>query len=308
MRSLFFFTVMLTTHVGVASAQVSGNAAYSQTGGKARAEQAERSKRAALPTEAPPSATTMFIDAAVLMNVQADEYVAVFGVLQEASTVAECQEKMDATLKEFSEGLKSVGVPSERLVVDFVAQNKVYSYRLEGTVAKEELAGFEVKKNASIRYKDKNALDKLVAAAARAKIFDLIKVDYVVANPEPIQDKLAEEAAQIIKRKAARHERLLDIKFSSPPQVYAEKFSTYFPADLYDSYTAYEGESIDRDQYRSKYAVQGARKSRTFFFNPLTGDGFDRVIHPVVMEPVVQFTLYMKVKYEIASRAAKKDK
>ena len=68
---------------------------------------------------------------------------------------------------------------------------------------------------------------------------------------------------------------------------------------MYDSYTAYESEEISSDYYRQRYTVQGARKSRTFFFNALNADGFDYVINPVVIEPVVQFTLYLKVKYEI---------
>ncbi len=41
------------------------------------------------------------------------------------------------------------------------------------------------------------------------------------------------------------------------------------------------------------------RKSRTFYYNPLSADGFDRVIDPVVLEPVVQFTLYLKLRYEL---------
>jgi hypothetical protein len=48
--------------------------------------------------------------------------------------------------------------------------------------------------------------------------------------------------------------------------------------------------------------VEQARKPRTFYFNALTGDGFDRVVNPVVLEPVVQFTLYVKVKYELVLR------
>jgi uncharacterized protein YggE len=231
MRTSFFLAFIVMTNNSVGFAQVSGNTAYSQAGGKARAEQSERNKRAAMPGEAPPSATTMFVDVAVLMNAPADEYVATFGVSQEGTTVAECQEKMATTVKQFSDALTPLGVTSERLFVDFVAQNKIYSYRIEGNVAKEQLAGFELKKNVSIRYKDKALLDKLVTAAAGAKIFDLIKVDYVVTNPETIRDKLAEEAARIIKRKVARHERLLDIKLLPQPQVYAEKFSTYFPTE-----------------------------------------------------------------------------
>lgn len=50
---------------------------------------------------------------------------------------------------------------------------------------------------------------------------------------------------------------------------------------------------------RQRYAVQQARKSRTFYYNGLDADGFDEVINPVITEPTVQFTLYLKVKYEV---------
>ena len=58
-------------------------------------------------------------------------------------------------------------------------------------------------------------------------------------------------------------------------------------------------EDVSPDYYRERYTIQRARKSRTFFFNPLTAAGFDAVINPVVIEPVVQFTVYLKLKYEI---------
>ncbi len=68
---------------------------------------------------------------------------------------------------------------------------------------------------------------------------------------------------------------------------------------MYDSYVAQESEQIISFNDRERHTIQGARKSRTLFFNALGVDGFDRVINPVVIEPVVQFTLYLKVTYEI---------
>ena len=76
---------------------------------------------------------------------------------------------------------------------------------------------------------------------------------------------------------------------------------------MYESYTAYEAEAVEFEQYRSKYVVQHLRKGRTFFFNALNADGFDTVLNPVVIEPVVQFTLYLKVKYDIEPRPDRKD-
>lgn len=297
-RTLIIF--LITTVCAVtAFAQASGNIGYAQGGGNAKAEQNEKNKRTQTKEEMPPSATSMFIDASVLMNVKADEFVAVFALSQECVTVAECNQKMDATISQFSSQLKQLGIGRDDFYVDFAAQNKIYGYQVTGSIAKENLVGFELKKNISIHYQDKMLLDKLVIAASSAKIFDLIKVDYIVKDASPIQNRLSEEAAKIIKQKAARDERLLNIKLLPTAQIYAEKPSVYFPTEMYDSYTAYESEEISPDYYRDKYTVQQARKSRTFFFNPLNADGFDVVINPIVIEPVVQFTLYLKVKYEI---------
>jgi uncharacterized protein YggE len=226
----------------------------------------------------------------------------------EAPTVAECHQKMGATITEFTGALGSLGIGKEDWFADFVAQNKVYGYRVERDVAREELTGFELKKNISLHYKDKLLLDKIILAAAGVKIFDLIKVDYIVKDPEAVQNRLMEEAARILKRKVAEHERLLGIKLLPPPQIYAEKPSMYAPTEMYDSYTAFESESVEREQYRSKYVIQGARKSRTFFYNALNADGFDSVINPVVIEPMVQFTLYLKAKYELDPKRARPGK
>jgi hypothetical protein len=56
---------------------------------------------------------------------------------------------------------------------------------------------------------------------------------------------------------------------------------------------------------RDQLNVQGARKSRTFYYNGLEGNGFDAVINPAPTEPQAQFTLHLKLKYEIEPGEAK---
>ena len=292
MKEIALVLSLLMAGQGVCMAQASGNIGYSQAGGNARAEQNERNKRVLAKEDAPPSATSMFVEASVLINVKADEHVAVFGLAQE------CNQKMDATVSGFSGDLKRLGIASDAIFVDFAAQNKIYEFKLEGNVAKERLVGFELKKNIAVHYQDKSLLDKLIVAAAGSKIYDLIKVDYIVRDPGSVHNRLAEEAARIVKQKTA-HEKLLGIKLQLPAQVFAERYSAYFPTELYDSYTAFESENISQDYDEAKYTVQRARKSRTFFFNPLNADGFDAVVNPIVIEPVVQFTLYLRIKYEV---------
>jgi uncharacterized protein YggE len=297
----------LLVSAAVCQAQISGNVGFAQGGGRVRAEQAERAKRNVSDNEKP-TGNSMFLDAGVLLNVKADEYVAVFGLAQEGPTVAECNTKMDAMLKDFTAALKPLGIAGDNIVVDFITQNKTYGYQIEGKVAKEKLVGFDLKKNISLRYKNPTTLDKIMVIAAGLQIFDLVKVDYIVKDHEAVQSKLIEEAARVIKVKAGRHEKLLGIKLAQPPQVHVERTSIYYPTEMYDSYVAQESEYVDVPIDRSKYFIQGARKGRTFYYNPLTANGFDAVINPIISEPVVQFTVYVRVRYEIEAKAGKASK
>lgn len=299
MRRILCGFVILLCGPGLCRGQVSGNIGYSESGGKAQAEQSEREKRVLTEHELPPTRDSMFVEANVLMNVLADEYVAVFAVAQEGATVAECSQKMDAVIKAFSAALDGLGIAEEDRYVDFIAQNKIYGFQIVEDIAREKLSGFELKKNVSIHYRDPALLDALVAAAAESQIFDLVKVDYVVTDSAAVQERLAEEAARILKQKASRHEKLLGINLRGPMQVYADRPAVHFPTELYSAYTAAESEDIESAFYRQKYTVQSARKSRTFFFHGLDADGFDSVINPVITQPVVQFTLYLKVRYEV---------
>jgi uncharacterized protein YggE len=264
-------------------------------GGVPDSRQRERSKRQASSAEMKDDGTSVFIDAAVLMNVKPDEYVAVFGIVEEAKTIAEANTKMDATISHFKDAIKALGVKEADLLVDFVIQNRIYEYVDQESFTKEELVGYELKKNVSIHYLDKHLLDQLVRAAASNAIYDLIKVDCVVNDLASIQAQLREEAARIVKSKADRYKNLLGVKLSNPVQVLADNPSIYYPDEQYNAYTAAEAQRIE---YNGNRRVLNARKSRTFYFNPLTADGFDTVINPVIIEPVAQFTTFLKVKYE----------
>jgi uncharacterized protein YggE len=285
-----------------ADAQVGGNVGYGEAGGRSRAQQTEVAKRQLARDEMPPTDSTMFIDASVLLNVKADEFVATFGIAEEAETVEACQAKMDATVTAFVDEVKRMGIAPDAIFVDLTAQTRVYGYKVEGNLAKEQLAGFELKKTVAIRFRDKSLIDRMLLTASRQKIYDLIKVDYIVTNLSAVTKQLAEAAADVIKAKAARYESLLGLKLRAVPQVIAERTSSHFPTDMYDSYAAGETEALSGSPDRSQITVQSLRKTRTFYYNPLTGNGFDRVIEPIILEPVVQFTHYLKLKYEIETR------
>ncbi len=164
-------------------AQASGNIISSQSSGRARAEQLELAKRFPAPAELPPDASSVFVDADALMNVLADEYVATFALAQECAAVAECAQELAVTLAQLEKALRALGIPAADVYVDFAAQEKVYAYQVSGDLAKEELVGFELKKNVSIHYRDKDMLDALLLAAARSNVFDLVKATSSPTSP-----------------------------------------------------------------------------------------------------------------------------
>lgn len=329
-NTLLFAALVIVSVPQIASAQVGGGASGGFGGGGfagnaggasvyreegSSPAQNERAKRqAGYGYYSEP--TTAFIEASVLMNVKADEYVAVFGVSEEGTTPEEASTKMDATLAQFKTGIKALGIAEDDIFVDYVVQNRIYSYDFERlspekpnspfsektTVASEKLTGFVLKKNISIHFKDKTLVDQLAVVASRSRIYDLVKVDYVVKDREAIQARLQAQTVAIIKRKAALYEGALGVQMPSPMQIVVDKPSVYYPIEQYDSYKAAEEDSIS---VPGGYVVQRARKSSSTFFNPLSGAEFDAVINPIIIEPVVQFTTYIKVRYAAPQKKRK---
>jgi len=289
--------IALATCGGSCFAQEAGNVAY---GGSKRPKTSGVSLGNLYSVEPKDSVVSTYLEANTMINAKADEYVAVFGLSQEGPTIADCNAKMDQQIKEFTGGLEGLGIRGSDTFVDFIAQNKVYDYGTSGSTARERLSGFEVKKNISIRYKDRTILEKIQAIAAKASIFDLIKVDYIVGDLAAVRAALLEEAMKVIKKKEAVYTKLLDTKLR-PLSVYQEKYGKFSPSEMYSSYQAYETGSVDSSS-RDMRVVE-RRKSRTFYFDPLDPGEFDTVINPVIVEPVVQFTLFLKVKYQVETMA-----
>lgn len=240
-----------------------------------------------------------FIEAYVLLNAAPDEFIAVFGAAQEAPTAVESNQKVNAQIEQFLTAAARLGVNRANIYVDMITQNRVYNFApatSDGTI-REKLSGFETKKTIAIRYKDRPLLEKLLDAAAQASIFDLIKVDYVINDLGKIRSRLMEEASAVIKQKEDNYSRTLGLKFRRNA-VFQETYETYYPAELYQTYTAAESGSVEPN-YESRTRVVRERKSSTSYLEPLDRSAFDVVINSAGLEPVVQCTLYLKVRYSL---------
>lgn len=208
------------------------------------------------------SEAVAFVEASLLMNVRADEYVAVFGLTQEGTTVPEANEKIAARIKEFTASLERLGVKT---------------------------------KNLSVRYQNRELLDEMRAAAAKSAIFDLAKVDYVVSDVTAPRARLLAEAAKVIKRKEADYATHFGVKMR-PLSVDIERYDPHFPSEMYSSYSA----EVSRERSRGKIHVVAQATPETLCYNPLNPADYDVFIGETALEPVVQFTLNLRMKYSVS--------
>jgi hypothetical protein len=100
---------------------------------------------------------------------------------------------------------------------------------------------------------------------------------------------------KIIKRKESSYSSSFGLKLTAT-NVANDKYDAFYPSDLYSDYQAYESGTTSGDYNRT---VIRQRKTRTFFYEPLDASNFDSVINQMGIEPMVQFTLYMRMQYEL---------
>lgn len=294
MKHLFILFSFVLLFVNTIFAQVQGNVGY-QRNNKSKTENSYFQG-------INQGDTAMVIEAAVLSNELATSFVLVFGVSQEGKTVSEATTLINKRLAGLVAELKSLKISENDFYIDLITQNRVYDYELSAnnTVAKEKLAGFEIKKNITIHFTDRNMIDKITVAASNFEIFDLIKVDYVKTNTEEIRAKLLDETIKIIENKKSQYLKINNIKLQKSSYIISEQFEIQQPSNMYETYNAYATNNVDDyDSYSTRLKRLSLRKMTTSYFSPTDYSSFDKVLQPIIIEPVIQYSLRIVVRFLI---------
>ena len=249
--------------------------------------------------------STYFINTKVMINVQPDSYMAVFGVTQEALTVAECSKLINARLEKFKTGIKALGLTDDDIFVDLIAQTRIYDFKIVGKTATETAEGFELKKNVIISFTNHDLVEKMMILASEIDVYDIVKVEYIISDMEKIQNQLRAASLEIIENKkkfAAANSSLL---LSDKGLIQYENFNTVFPNDAYRQYVAAETATIQPSYYTRDRWVKEQRKSKTFYFEKLNPSAYDKVINPVSVKVPVQVTCEIGYKFYIGKPVLK---
>jgi uncharacterized protein YggE len=250
------------------------------------------------------SSRSYAIESSVLLNIKPDSFVVVFGLAQTAQTSQESNDKTNGIFAGFVKDLGKTGISQNDVFVDFITQTRVYNYKTttvgQTTNAVQTFAGFETKKTIAIRYKTRDLFEKIVSTATNNSIFDLIKVDYIISDFDTIRAKLFEEAAKIIKAKREKYTALTGVSLL-PVGLAMEKYDAFYPSERYQAYQAYETGSANRN-YDTRGVTIEERKSLTFYYQPIEGELYDKLLNLVGVEPVVQYTLYLRMDCDVEQK------
>jgi uncharacterized protein YggE len=250
----------------------------------------------------------MIITLSGLMNAKADHYVATFNVIQVGETSEVTDQLMAKRIQRFKLSLKTMGIDTSEVKTDMISFVPKYNFNLESKIFSKSFNevpdGFELQKSITIHYKNSSALDALISAAARAEIFDLVKVDYYINDINKNYETLRSKCLELLKGKIKSYE-LIGFRLDTLKKVFAEAQSAVVPQNRYSSYQAFSRPSIDVAKKRVSARYNELQHSNTRYYNPVSYDSYDLVINPVIDEPVVQLTYKIVVKYFIKEEKAK---
>ena len=238
-----------------------------------------------------------------LSNQQADSYVAIFNLVQVGKTADETNTLMNTRINGFVSGLKALGIPDVDIYIDMVNFVPKYEYDVTKKLFSkknytETPKGFELQKNVHVRYKKANILDDIVTAAAKNEVFDIVKVDYFVNDPQKVYQELRRKTFEYLKEVEANYRGVLPI--DSAYVITAENAWVAYPPNRYESYQVFCTQNLDVD--KSSVVINSAEKTTSRFYNAIAGNDYDIVLNPEILEPAVQFSYSLIVRMTLPER------
>ncbi|MDZ4823594.1 MAG: SIMPL domain-containing protein [Flavobacteriales bacterium] len=294
MYSKFCLVFFMFLYSGIAFAQASGNILYNENQRWLLQNQTFFDKAFFN------NQNEVLLEVNAMYNVKADSYLAIFNLIQIGNTARETDSLMNERINRFKRDVVKVGVREDDFVIDMLSLVPVYEIettrKLFSKTFTEIPAGFEMQKNIHIHFRDEQVLDEIITAAAINEIYDLVKVDYYVKNMEHIYDSLRTEATKMVEKRVAQYKKL-GVAMDGQWTLATDKIGVFFPLDRYTAYQA--SSSISIDAAKKKAQPTQIRRPSTVYYNKIPYNGYDIIFNPEIIEPSVQYTYNLQVKFTL---------
>lgn len=246
------------------------------------------------------SSNEVIININVLYNAKPSGYMAIFHMNQSGKKISDLDTQVNKKVNKFKEMAKAAGIGPENFYIDMIALVPIFEQGKRANKPK----GFELQKNLHVKYTNANDLDKLFSMAAQCEIYDLIKVEYLYDFAEKAGKELHAKALQLMQDKMASY-KTMGVKLDTAQRSIYESGNVFFPIDKYKSYTPLAVSSLEEedkpadDKGELMKTHAGFIQRTTVFYNPTDCSGYDAVINPSPLEPPIQFTYSLQIRYKI---------
>ena len=240
-----------------------------------------------------------------LSNQRATSYMAIFNIIQIEETAESTNAAMKNRLDPLIAEIKNLGLTDNDIYVDLVNFLPKYEFDVSKKLFspktyKEIPIGFELQKNLHIRFTNPSQLDKILTAAAKQEVYDIAKVDYFVENPQLIYQELRQAAFAYLTTIKEQY-AAIGITLDSAYTITGENAWVAYPGDRYEEYKAFSTQRIN-PQERADAKVNQIDKPTTRFYDAITANDYDIVLNPEILEPAVQFSYNLLVRFTIPER------
>lgn len=237
-----------------------------------------------------------------LYNEVATKQVAIFSITQIGKTTAEVNSLIDEKIERIKAAVDSLG-PDFDLFIDMISFVPMFEYEREKKLFNKKTyneipAGFEVKKNLHIGFRDGSRLNELVALCANNEVYDLVRVAYVSTRFEAIRDSLRDHTFRSYTKVLDMQQRIHNIDYSHLKKSVNEGFRVSYPTDSYQSYQAFSQSSLDAGKNAQ---VKQADKQTTRHYVPAYFEQHEFVMNPEVIEPTIQLVYSLEVRINLNS-------
>ncbi len=243
-----------------------------------------------------------------MYNAKADSYLAIFSVVQNGKTAVAVDSMVNIRYNGFCKDLIKYGVQNEDIFLDMISLVPVFEMQVEkklfSKTYNEVPVGFKLEKNIHVYYTKGEVLDKILTAAAKHEIYDLIKVEYFVNNTEAIYDTLFQKSVSALNKKVDKLKKL-GIVLDTLKHYYTDSKKVLFPVDSYKAYNSYGGISLAT---KKSNGLNSFKKTPTMFYNKIPYHKYDIIMNPVFKEPAVQYTYNISVRYKLKPEKKEDDK
>ena len=230
-----------------------------------------------------------------LANVKADQYVAIFSITQVGETAEEVNELMDKRINTSLNMIKNLKEVDS--YIDMVSFVPIYQYSVEKKIFSKKTyneipTGFELKKNLHLKFSDASMLNEMISILSKNEIYDLVRVGYFANSMESVKKDLISKAKTALQEKMKNYETLVGETFTNYNKSIGDGFQIKLPTEMYKNYEAYNSSTLALTKFAN---VNQASKSATLYYQPILDKEFDFVIHPIVVEPVIQVMYEVKM-------------